>query len=224
MTGDPRAERSALNEYLRASGAVTSDNVAIAMATMPRELFVPEESRDAAYVDDAVVLKRDRNGAPVSSISQPTIVATMLELLEVRPCDHVLEVGAGSGYNAALLALLVGERSAVVTVEIEADLAAKARSVLRSLAIENVDVVIGDGYDGHPPGAPYARIMVTTGAPELAPQWGRQLAGNGRLVVPLIGEDGIGDIVAFVKRDGHLLRDGASPCGFLPMRREATSA
>src|SRR4051794_11961762 len=106
--------RAALNEALQKSGATRTDNVARALGAVPRQLFVPLESRDAAYRDDAVVLKRDREGTPISSVSQPTMVAVMLELLEVHSGDRVLEVGTGSGYNAALLSLLVGGDGVVV--------------------------------------------------------------------------------------------------------------
>jgi len=224
VSGDSRTSREALIEDLQRRGCITSDAVAKAMRAVPRDAFVPTGSRDVAYVDAAVILKCDRNGSPISSISQPTMVAMMLELLRVRRGDRVLEVGTGSGYNAALLSQLVGDDGEVVTIEIENDLAVKARRTLARLAIDRVKVILGDGYQGHNQSAPYNRIIVTTGVPAVAREWGRQLASDGRLVVPVTGKDGVGEVLAFVRRVGGLECVAALPCGFLPIRRKATNA
>ena len=142
-----------LIQHLRDSGVLQSDRVAAALLAVPRDAFVPMERRGDAYVDDAVPIKWDARGTQISSISQPIIVATMLELLDVRPGDRVLEIGAGSGYNAALLSVLVGSSGAVVSVEIEEDLGERARSLLAAVGVDAVQIVIADGYHGYEPRA-----------------------------------------------------------------------
>src|SRR5262249_39931318 len=124
-------------------------------------------------------------GRVVSSSSQPAIMAVMLEQLGVAPGHRVLEVGAGTGYNAALLDEIVGPGGEVTTVDIDDDVAEGARAHLAGAGRPRVRVVCADGAYGHPPRAPYDRIIVTVGAWEVAPAWARQLAADGRLVVPL---------------------------------------
>src|SRR5262245_57665292 len=109
-----------LLEVVRRRGGATRESVADALLAVPRHLFVPGAALSEAYRDDATVTKRDRDGVPVSSSSQPTIMAIMLDQLEVAPGHRVLEIGAGTGYNAALLAHLVGPAGAVVSVDIDA--------------------------------------------------------------------------------------------------------
>jgi protein-L-isoaspartate(D-aspartate) O-methyltransferase len=218
-----RRQRDGLIEHLRGSGVLRTDRVADALRAVPRDVFLPVERREDAYVDDAVPIKWDESGTQISSVSQPIIVATMLELLDVRSGDRVLEIGAGSGYNAALLAVLVGSSGAVVSVEIEDDLGERARSSLAAVGVDGVEIVIGDGFHGYEPGAPYDRIVVTTGAPGVAPAWVEQLPDDGRIVVPLVDQQtGVGAIIAVEKRQGALIELATASCGFLPMRRSST--
>jgi protein-L-isoaspartate(D-aspartate) O-methyltransferase len=146
------------------------------MATTPREAFVPGVPLSVAYDDRALPIDAGQ------TISQPYMVARMTELLEVKPADRILEVGTGSGYQAAVLARL-GAR--VTSIERHPDLADTARERLRAAGIEGVDVRVGDGSRGDPDGAPWDGIVVTAGAPSIPDELREQLAVGGRLVIPV---------------------------------------
>lgn len=215
--GETWKRREALVSKLRERGALTSRPVERAMLAVPRHRFVPEVSIKAAYQDEVVVTKRNSDGDPISSASQPSIVAEMLEQLDVRPGQRVLEIGAGTGYNAALLAELVGEDGAVTTVDLDADSIRRAREALEDTGYGRVRVVQGDGEIGFADDAPYDRIIVTVGTWDLPPAWWEQLADGGRLVAPLqirCSEHSI----AFDYVDGVMRSDSIVCCGFMPMR------
>ena len=147
-----------------------------AMGSVPREAFVPDLSPASAYDDRALPIDRGQ------TISQPYIVARMTELLGPKPGDRVLEIGTGSGYQAAVLARL-GAR--VVSIERHEALARAAAGTLRDLGIDGVEVRVGDGSRGDPAGAPWDGIIVTAAAPEVPPELREQLAIGGRLVLPV---------------------------------------
>jgi protein-L-isoaspartate(D-aspartate) O-methyltransferase len=189
---------------------------------VPRHLFLPDVPLDAVYADDAVVT-RDEGGVPTSSSSQPSLMARMLAQLDVRPGDRVLEIGAGTGYNAALLAAL---GAAVTTVELQPEVAAAAREhlhaagvasagVIAAVAPGEVLVVTGDG--AAPPGGPYERIIVTAACWSLPPALVGALADGGVLVAPL-RVNGV-ELVVALRREGDVLHGtGGVPCGFMPLR------
>ncbi len=164
---------------------ISSVLVATAMREVPRHLFLPQLPPESAYRDDAIVTKRDADGQPISSSSQPAIMAIMLDQLDLAPGQRVLEIGAGTGYNAALMRHIVGPGGTVVSVDIDAEVAAQARDQLASAGYPDVIVVGADGAEGYLPAAPYDRVIATVGVSDLAPSWLDQLSPGGRIVVPL---------------------------------------
>lgn len=212
-------EWHALREELvsRVSARGISEVVADALRVVPRHVFLPELAAEDVYQDDAIVTKRDVEGRPISSSSQPAIMALMLDQLGVEPGQRVLEIGTGTGYNAALLAHLVGPEGLVVSVDIDPDLVAMAGEHLTAAGHPEVRLVCGDGAEGFPPEAPYDRMIATVGVWDLAPAWLEQLAPGGRLVAPL-DLRGVQRSVAMERDNGHWTSRSVLPCGFMRMR------
>jgi protein-L-isoaspartate(D-aspartate) O-methyltransferase len=227
---DAAQRHEALVERLRESAAV-SERILDAFARVPRHHFLPGVPLDVAYSDDAIVT-HDVGGVPTSSSSQPSLMARMLEQLELGPGDRVLEIGAGTGYNAAVMAEL---GAAVTTVELQPEVAAAASEHLRAAGrgttaedgatvagagpatVEpgSVLVVIGDGAT--PPAGRYDRVVITAGCWSLPAAVVDALAGDGVLVAPL-RVNGV-EFALGLRRDGDVLRgSGAIPCGFMPLR------
>jgi protein-L-isoaspartate(D-aspartate) O-methyltransferase len=214
---DPSALRQRLVQALRDEGAIRTEAVAAAMGGVPRHLFIPDAPIEAAYRNEAVRTKVER-GEAVSSASQPSIVAIMLEQLVVEPGDRVLEIGAGTGYNAALLAHLSGPGGQVISVDIDDDVVRSAQEHLATADAAGVRVERGDGAAGFAEGAPYDRIIVTAAAWDIAPAWREQLAPDGRLVLPLILANGQHRSVAFRLEEDRLVSTSIRFCMFMPLR------
>jgi protein-L-isoaspartate(D-aspartate) O-methyltransferase len=214
----PRELRERLVAELRAAGTLRDDRVAAALAGVPRHKFLPGIDLSRVYSDDAVVTKVDADGRPISSSSQPAIMALMLEQLGVQPGHRVLEIGAGTGYNAALLAHLAGDAGEITTLDLDDDIVAAAREHLAACGFGGVRVVQADGGNGWPPGAPYDRIILTVGAWDIAPAWAGQLSPHGRLVLPLALRAGIQYSIAFEQAADHLDSVSVLPCGFMRLR------
>ena len=174
-----QARRRMVETQIEARG-VHDQRVLAAMRTIPRHIFVPKAYRDAAYADIPLPIVQGQ------TISQPYIVAVMTELLEVSPSDRVLEVGSGSGYQAAILGRMAGE---VISLERIPEVARAAEENLRSVNAANVRVVVGDGTEGYLERAPYQAIIVTAATPDVPPPLVSQLAEGGRLVAPVGARD-----------------------------------
>jgi methyltransferase of FxLD system len=221
-TASERLRRRLVTD-LRERGVIRSDAVEAAFLTVPRERFiaaaVSERGLEAAYRDEAIVTKRDPRGMPLSSSSQPALMAKMLELLAPRPGDRVLEIGTGTGYNAALLAQIVGPKGRVTSIEVDPELARRARHALREAGYR-ASVAVGDGREGHRSDAPYDRIIVTACADELSRAWREQLTEGGRLELPLrLDPDGAAiQLIPVFERGGNRLRSvGLTWGGFMPL-------
>jgi protein-L-isoaspartate(D-aspartate) O-methyltransferase len=211
--------RGRLLEELRDRGDVVSSRVAAAFAEVPRHRFVPEATLEEAYANDAVVTKRNERGHAISSVSAPWIQARMLELSGLAPGMRVLEIGSG-GYNAALMAEIVGEGGEVVSVDIDRGVTDRAARLLAQTGYGRVRVVCADGTYGAGelvPEGGFDAIVVTAQAPDLPPAWSDQLAEAGRLVVPL-SLRGTRQIFAFEHEGGHLRSHGRTECGFVGMQ------
>jgi protein-L-isoaspartate(D-aspartate) O-methyltransferase len=201
-------ERTGMIEHQLVRRGICDRRVLAAMATVPREAFVAENLRYAAYGDHALAIGEGQ------TISQPYMVARACELAELTPEARVLEVGGGSGYQAAVLAQLCAQ---VVTLELIEGLAVRAAEILRRLGIPNVQVIAGDGTRGYPDGAPYDAIVVAAGAASIPPALIDQLAIDGRLVIP-IGDDSLQTLTVLRKTQGGVTRHGYDGCVYVPLR------
>ena len=219
MSNEDEAHRQ-LVDHLIAKNAISSDRIEAAFRMVARHSFLPGRPTRVAYEDRPVVLRVDEDGKPTSTASQPTMIAKMLDQLDAGVGDDVLEIGTGSGYEAALLAEIVGQSGSVVSIEIDEDLAEAARSSLARSEHREVVVVTGDGRLGYEARAPYDRIIVTAGSPEVENAWRDQLVSGGRLVVPLVNRWGSGFSVAFEKSEEQLVRLSELPCSFVLIHGE----
>jgi protein-L-isoaspartate(D-aspartate) O-methyltransferase len=196
-----------VERQLRRRG-ITDERVLAAMGQVPREAFVPASLRHRAYADSALPI------ADGQTISQPWIVAAICQALELRGGERVLEVGTGSGYSACVLALLAAE---VVSIERHQTLALQAREALASLAVTNVELVVGDGSRGIPERAPFEAIAVHATAPSAPPALISQLAEGGRMVIPIAGDHETDLLTTLHRRGEEIESETIAPCRFVPL-------
>ncbi|RKS68112.1 protein-L-isoaspartate(D-aspartate) O-methyltransferase [Actinomadura pelletieri DSM 43383] len=215
---DAEALRNALVDRLAEQGAVTAPEIGDAFRTVPREAFLPGVPIDRAYFDGPVYTKADGGGTRISAASKPTVVAMMLHQLAAKPGDRVLEIGAGTGYNAALLAHLVGRSGRVVTIDVDDDLVAGARAHLADADVANVEVILGDGALGNPTAAPYQRVIATCSAYDIPAAWLDQLATDGRLVVPTRLRGTASRTIAFERQSDGWASVDSHLSVFMPLR------
>lgn len=204
-TPDFAAARAKLIEHLRRE--IKDERVLKAMERIPREMFIPQSSQQAAYEDRPLPIGLGQ------TISQPFIVALMTEALELKGQEKVLEVGTGSGYQAAIMAELA---KLVITVERLDTLARQAEEVLRKLDYNNVEVHVAGPSIGWPEEAPYDAIIVTAGAPAVCPELLEQLAVEGRMVIP-VGSRFEQQLLKVVKRQTGYQYEDLGGCRFVPL-------
>ena len=186
---------------------ITDGRVLQAMREVLRHLFVPPEWRHEAYSDRPLPI------GDAQTISQPYMVAIMTQSLALQGYEHVLEIGTGSGYQAAVLSRLAAH---VFSIEYFADLADSARAVLQRLGYTNVEVMVGDGGLGHPAQAPYDGIIVAAAAPHVPQPLLRQLAEGGRLVIP-VGSATSQELLIITRRGDDYAQERSVPCRFVPL-------
>ncbi len=209
---DLTSERQRMVQEQLMSRGIHDERVLAAMAKVPREEFVPADERAAAYTDHPLPIGYDQ------TISQPYIVAFMTEQLHPKPSDRVLEIGTGSGYQAAILAELVAE---VYTIELVEPLARNAEATLARLGYKNLHVKVGDGYKGWPENAPFDAIIVTC-APDRVPRpLTDQLKDGGRMIIP-VGNRFAQELYLLEKKNGQLKESAVLPVRFVPMAGEAS--
>ncbi len=208
MSPYPRAdERKAMVERQIAARGIHDKRVLAAMLEIPRHLFIPPPYDRAAYDDNPLSIGSGQ------TISQPYIVALMTELLHPKVTDNVLEIGAGSGYQAAILSRLIRR---LTTIERIAPVANLARTNLKSIGIDNVVVIEGDGTLGYPDNAPYDGIIITAATPEVPQPLIGQLADGGILVAPVGGRD-VQDLITLHKKGRSCIQESHGGVRFVPL-------
>jgi protein-L-isoaspartate(D-aspartate) O-methyltransferase len=201
-------ERERMVRRIRATTDIHDRRILSAFLHVPRHLFVTEAQRGSAHEDRALPLSE------MQTISQPSMIAIMLQALDLAPQDRVLEVGAGSGYAAALVARLV---TSVEAIEIRPLLAAKGRQTLAALGVDNVRVHVGDGSVGLPERAPYDKILVSAGAVRIPTALVDQLAPGGRIAIPVGSADAQTLLVGERRANGEVTWEKSIPCMFVPL-------
>jgi protein-L-isoaspartate(D-aspartate) O-methyltransferase len=210
LVSDLAAQRQQMVQRQLMTRGISDARVLAAMAKVPREEFVPPESRATSYEDGPLPIGYGQ------TISQPYVVAFMTEQLRPKPSDRVLEVGTGSGYQAAILAELVSD---VYSIEIVEPLAKNAETTLQRLGYKNVHLKTGDGYKGWPEEGPFDAIIVTC-APDKVPQpLVNQLKDDGRMVIP-VGDRFAQQLYLLEKKNGQLKQSATLPVRFVPMEGE----
>jgi protein-L-isoaspartate(D-aspartate) O-methyltransferase len=209
MTGtDPwQAARDQMVETQIGARGIRDERVLSAMRRVPRHIFVPETARAAAYGDYPLPIGHGQ------TISQPYIVAMMTTLLQINPDDRVLEIGAGSGYQAAILGTLAKE---VISIERIPEVALLAQENLSAASISSVRVIVGDGTLGYPERAPYDGVLITASTPSVPPPLIDQLVEGGRLVAP-VGSRDLQELIRLTRKGTDITRESFGGVMFVPL-------
>ncbi len=218
---DPtQPHRQALVDKLKEKDLLQNPLVEAAFLTVPRHRFLPEDTPlQQVYADDVVAVKRDSDGTVLSSSSQPTMMALMLNQLQLQLGQNVLEIGAGTGYNAALLQHIVGDEGNVTSLDIDNEMVSLAKNNLQHAGYGSiVRVVAADGALGYAPRASYDRIIATVGVWDIPAAWVRQLKPRGLIVAPLWLDSIQVSGVFSLQADDTLLSEDNLPCGFIRLR------
>lgn len=213
---DPASLRRQLVASMLQNDTLLDPAVTKAMLQVPRHLFLPHEPLVRAYADSAIITHRNQHGL-ISSASQPSMIVIMLQQLALQPGMRIMEIGAGTGYNAALLAEITGPSGEVVTIDLDQLIVDEARAHLDRAGYPQVQTICADGAQGYAAKAPYDRIELTVGSYDIAPAWREQLVEGGVLLIPLtlgFSEQSI----AFERRGSVLYSRSSYPCGFIRMR------
>ncbi len=218
-SSDPDGLRRRMIDTIVKSGFLRTPRIEAAFRAVPRHVFLPDVPLERVYSGEAIPTHHDARRLPTSSSSEPGVMAVMLEQLRPAPGQRWLEIGAGTGYNAALLAWLVRPDGSVTTLDIQDDVAREARERLAAGGFADVRVVTVDGWRGHPEGAPYDRIELTASVDDLSPFWVEQLAPAGRLLVPLFLTRAQA-LVCFRKDGERLVSESVQGGGFMALRGE----
>jgi len=215
--GSPSVLRNALVDGLKSRGLIKDVAIEAAFRTVPRHVFLPQFPVASVYEDQGFITKIG-DGITLSSSTGPGPMAYMLQHLDLQPGHGVLEIGAATGYNAALMAPMVGESGHVVTVDIESDVVEDARRHLFAAGYGRVKAISADGGHGYLDDAPYDRIIAIPGAWDIPPAWREQLKPGGRLVLPLSIRGGKQGIVSFDNEGDRLTSGKIRPTGFISLR------
>jgi len=208
-----KEKRNDLVDKLIKRGYIKSDLAEKAMRNVPRHLFVPEDMIEMAYVDSPQPIGQGQ------TISAPHMVSIMIEALEVKPGQKILEIGGGMGYHAAVLGEMVGDEGEVYSVEYLKSLAKSGRKKLRKAGIDNVHIMIGDGSSGYKDKAPYDRISVACGAPSIPEPMINQLKENGKILIP-VGGRMYQNLIKGTKKGTSLEKENLGGVLFVPLKGE----
>jgi protein-L-isoaspartate(D-aspartate) O-methyltransferase len=213
------ASAQTLVETLKQEGIISDPAVEAGFLAVPRQVFLPDVPPEQVYEDKAIPVKRDADGTVLSSSSQPSMMALMLRQLRLRKGDNVLEIGAGTGYNAAIMQHIVGDGGTVTSIELDKQLAMAARDHLMRAGLGALVLIVdADGALGYAPRASYDRIIATAAIWDIPVAWEQQLKPAGILVAP-IWLNGIQVSAAFTPQpDGSLYSSSNIHCGFVPLR------
>ncbi|WP_194908890.1 methyltransferase, FxLD system [Catenulispora rubra] len=211
--------RATLVQNLKDADVLYDPRTAEAFLAVERHKFLPGVDLATAYADDAVTVKTADTGIAISAISQPTIVATMLQQLDAQPGERILEAGAATGYNAALIGNLVGPNGHVWTIDVDQDLIDGANAHLAAAGVGNVTAVLGDGGAGLPAYGPYDRIIFTVGAGNVPAAILDQLAPGGRLVIPVRIRGGVSRAIALQRDGDQWVSVSSEMATFMPLRK-----